>query len=63
MDALEAKGHYEQLTDSWTPVFVTSFGSNHFTEGRKLIKSIADHYPDSKIIVYDIGLATKEVGF
>lgn len=60
-DATETPKDFERLDDKWKPVFVTSIASNHFKEGRKLIKSIGDHYSDSTIIVYDIGLTQPEV--
>ena len=60
-DAAETKAHYEQLDDLWKPLFVTSVSSNHFSESRKLVRNIAERYPDSKIIMYDIGLSTEEV--
>ncbi|KAI6190410.1 hypothetical protein M3Y97_00114700 [Aphelenchoides bicaudatus] len=60
-DAAETKPDFEHLGDWWKPVFVTSMSSGHFSEGRKLAKSIADHYPDSKIVIFDIGLKSDEV--
>ena len=61
IDAAETQSDFEHLTIDWKPVFVTSIASNHFKEGRKLIKLISDHYPDSKIVVYDIGLKQSDV--
>jgi hypothetical protein len=62
-DADEATREYDRLDDSWKPTFVSSIASNHFKEGRKMVQSIANHYPDSKIILFDIGLKAADVSF
>lgn len=62
-DAISTKNDFENLNDLWQPIFVTSISSNHFEEGRKFVKTIAFYYPDSKIVVYDIGMEQIEVDF
>ncbi|KAI6238868.1 hypothetical protein M3Y99_00644300 [Aphelenchoides fujianensis] len=43
-------------SDQWAPVFATVMSSNHFAEGRRLIRSIHAHYPKSRVLIVDIGL-------
>uniref|UniRef100_A0A0K0EXC1 HTH_21 domain-containing protein n=1 Tax=Strongyloides venezuelensis TaxID=75913 RepID=A0A0K0EXC1_STRVS len=38
------------------PIIVTAFSQNHFIESLGLFKSIRKYLPDTKIIVYDLGL-------
>ncbi|KAI6177817.1 hypothetical protein M3Y97_00948900 [Aphelenchoides bicaudatus] len=47
--------------DSWNPTFVAPISSGHFAEGRLLVKSITTFYPDSKIVIYDIGITEEHI--
>ncbi|KAI6185717.1 hypothetical protein M3Y98_00054100 [Aphelenchoides besseyi] len=62
-DAAKAQHDYKQIVadDKWSPVFVTSASINHFGELRKLVKTIRLYYPTSKILIFDVGLHSKEI--
>ena len=42
-------------------VMVTGISSNHFTESKALFGSFHEHMPNTKIIIYDIGLTDSQV--
>ena len=42
-------------------VVVTGISSNHFQESRSLFRSVHEQMPNTKIIVYDIGLTKSQV--
>ncbi|KAI6193199.1 hypothetical protein M3Y96_00993000 [Aphelenchoides besseyi] len=46
---------------TWQPMFVTSASDNHFSEVRMMVKNIKQFYPDSKIVLYDLGLEIDQV--
>jgi len=41
-------------------VVVTAYSSNHFKEGIGMIASVQKHLPQTKILLYDIGLTAKQ---
>ena len=41
-------------------VVVTGFSSNHFEEAQDMIASVQHHLPNTRLIVYDLGLTTEE---
>ncbi len=43
------------------PVFVTGCSSNHWTEEQALIVTLQDNFPNSTIVMYDLGLKANEV--
>ena len=41
-------------------VVVTAFSSNHFVEATSMIASVHKHLPHTKIIIFDLGLSSRE---
>ena len=41
-------------------VVVTAYSSNHFEEGKGIIASVQKYMPQTKILLYDLGLTAKE---
>ncbi|KAI6189393.1 Protein of unknown function DUF1647 family-containing protein [Aphelenchoides bicaudatus] len=58
-DAQQTPLHY--MDKSWQPVFATAVSSNHIGECRTLIKRIRSVFPNSTIVLYDIGLTREQV--
>ena len=42
-------------------VIVTGFSSNHFQEAQAMIASVQEHLPNTKLIVYNLGLNNEEI--
>lgn len=45
------------------PQAVTAFSSNHYHEHTQIIPSFFEHFPDQKVMVYDIGLSQQQVNY
>ncbi|KAI6198834.1 Protein of unknown function DUF1647 family-containing protein [Aphelenchoides besseyi] len=57
-----ATNDYERLNpETWQPVFITSVSDDHFPEARRLFQSLNQFYPNSRIIMYDLGLSDKKI--
>ena len=61
--------HVQHKTETWPTavadlyrslVYVTAFSSNHFAEAKDMISSVQKCLPETKIIVYDIGLNSSQ---
>ena len=61
--------HVQHKTETWPTavadlyrslVYVTAFSSNHFAEAKDMISSVQKCLPETKIIVYDIGLNSNQ---
>lgn len=42
------------------PQLISGFSSNHYIEGERLAKLINKHFPTHELIIYDLGLSSKE---
>ena len=54
---------YVQLTPEMAKrsfVFVTGSSANHFTELLRCFETVQKHFPERKILFYDLGLNTKQ---
>ena len=45
------------------PQLVTAFSANHFHEHQQIIPTAFEHYPNQKILVYDIGLSNDQIDY
>ena len=45
------------------PQLVTGFSANHYREHEMLIDTAFEHFPDQKILVYDLGLIETQVHY
>ncbi|CAD5220065.1 unnamed protein product [Bursaphelenchus xylophilus] len=49
-----------KIDDNWIPVFGSAASSDHFPELRNLVLDVRKRVPNSKIIIYDLGLKQTE---
>lgn len=62
-DAVQTRLVIDDIDDiaNWMPVIVTATSSNHFDEMRMMVSSLAQTYDNYLLIIYDLGLNSKQV--